>query len=350
MSALPEVEHHLVVGRDSDVGLAGRQLPAARVVLEPSLTREVSPITDLRALLRLRHLISRAKPAVVVTHQSKAGVLGRVAAWMAGKVPAVHSLSMASFGHGYPRHQDLLFRMVERGLARITTAYLVVGRDLAARFTSLGIPGDKFHIVRSGLRLEPSEEAKAELKSRLGARHEISDGVPWVVYVGSLEHRKNVHRLPRLIEELVDAMPEPGPHLLIVGEGPLEEEIRAEAAARDVHRHITLTGYSDDAIDYIKAADVVVLLSSAEGLPQVLVQAAAVGTPFVAYAVDGLEELIELGAAGSIVTPDELSTVVDVMAHQLTAFQDSRRIDVASWSEPEIARRYRDFFRELFDF
>jgi glycosyltransferase involved in cell wall biosynthesis len=256
-------------------------------------------------------------------------------------VQAVHSLSMANFGPGYPKHEDLVFRLVERWLAPMTTGYLVVGRDLAARFTALGVPEDKLHVVRSGVRIDHSEESADEVKRRLGARHDVSDDIPWVVYVGSLEERKRVRDLPRLIEDLVEGLPA---HLFVVGEGPQADQVMEEASTRGVTGQITLTGYADDAIDYIRAAEVVVLLSTAEGLPQVLVQAGAVGTPFVAYFVDGLHELINLGASGSIVTAGDMPALVEAIRRHLTGVGGTQTLDLDSWSPAEIERRYRDFF------
>ncbi len=85
-----------------------------------------------------------------------------------------------------------------------------------------------------------------------------------------------------------------------------------------------------------------VLLSSVEGLPQVLVQAASVGTPFVAYEVDGVRELLGLGAVGTVVAPGRLEDAADALRTALAGERSGPTADLASWSPDVIARRYRE--------
>ena len=120
--------------------------------MEPSLRRAVS-WRDPVALARLRRRIQALDCELVVTHQSKAGVLGRLAARAAGAPPVVHSLSMADFGPGYGTVESRLFRALERNLARWTTGYAVVGTDLATRFGQIGVPVEKLTVIRSAVRL-----------------------------------------------------------------------------------------------------------------------------------------------------------------------------------------------------
>ncbi|MGH8947028.1 MAG: glycosyltransferase, partial [Acidimicrobiia bacterium] len=346
MNALPEVDHYLIVGFDSDIELASQQLPALKVDMEPLLRREIAPVADLGCFFRLRSAVKHSAPEFVVTHQSKAGALGRLAAWSSG-VPVVHSLSMASFGPGYSRIRDLVFRTVERALARITTLYLVVGEDLAARFAEVGVPSEKLKVVRSGIRLSGPDTDPRALKMRIGEQWGVSPDIPWLVHVGALEERKNVDLLPPLMSDIREALGEQPAHLFIVGAGPLRARVEESTAALDLTESITLTGHVDEALDYIRAAQVVLLLSSAEGMPQVLVQAAAVGTRFVAFEVEGPGELLRLGAEGAVVPPNGHSTFVDMVLRYSQMHEPASVIDVSSWSAETIRSKYRDLFRAL---
>src|SRR5688572_30060189 len=167
--ALPGMRHHLLLGAESDVDLARSQTGAERVWVLPSLVRQVDPVRDVRALASLRRLLRRGRYAAVVTHQSKAGVLARTAAALGGP-PAVHSLSMASFGPGYGRLESALFMRVERALAGRTAAYCVVGADLADRFAAVGVPRDRLHVVRSGVPLPGPLPPRTEARARLDER------------------------------------------------------------------------------------------------------------------------------------------------------------------------------------
>ena len=346
VAALDEFDHHFVIGAESDPELAADQLGASQITVEPSLRRRPQPFDDVRASIGIRRVIKSLSPDLVFTHQSKAGALGRVAARSAGRPVTVHSLSMANFGEGYSRTQSSLFRWIEKALSPWTDAYAVVGRDLADRYRSLGIPADKLHVVRSGVPIPIVAESAEAAKHRLGEELAIPVDRPWLIHVGSLEERKNVLTLPRVVELLAKTDGEP-PHLLLAGEGPQEEELRTEIADRDLESRCSILGYVDGVSALIKASDVLVLLSSAEGLPQVLVQAASVGTPFVSYRVDGAMEMQGLGARGIVVEPGDVAATVPAIRLMMEDEDQGANVDFGSWAPAKIREDYRDLVKRL---
>jgi len=88
-------------------------------------------------------------------------------------------------------------------------------------------------------------------------------------------------------------------------------------------------------------------LSSAKGLPQVLVQSASVGTPFVAFDVDGTRELLELGAPGTVVELGDLSSAATAVAESLSADHEASSVDFDSWAPETIRRQYRELIGDL---
>lgn len=346
IQALPHLRHHLLVGADSDIDLARRQTDADRVWVLPNLVRSLDPVRDVSALVSLWRLVHRGDYAVVVTHQSKAGVLTRAVAATADGPPVVHSLSMASFGPGYGRLENWLFVRVERALGPRTAGFCVVGADLADRFAAVGVPAERLHVVRSGIPLPGVVPSRAEARKRVDARHGTSPGRPLLCYVGSLEPRKNPLLLIQLLRRLHGRLPNP-PQLLLVGDGPERERLCAELASLRLTNAAVLAGYVADpqgVHDALRAADVALLLSEAEGLPQVLVQSAAVGTPFVAFDVEGVRELLALGAEGTAVQLGRLDAVVDAVVAWLSPGAVAVRepvADLSSWSPASIAAGYR---------
>jgi glycosyltransferase involved in cell wall biosynthesis len=349
VDALPEVRHHLLLGADSDVELARVQTSAERVWTLPSLVRQVSPRHDAAAAAQLWRLLRQGGYDVVVTHQSKAGAIGRMAAAAAGGLPVVHSLSMASFGPGYGRAESAVFRNLERALGSRTAAFCVVGSDLAGRFAAVGVPADRLHVARSGVPLPSHVRPREEARRLVGDRYGLPTGRPLLCYVGSLEPRKNVVQLADVLARL-GSRPGLAASLLVVGDGPQRAALEERLLALGVRRQAVLTGHVSDrehVSDALRAADLVLLLSRAEGLPQVLVQSAAVGTPFVSFDVEGVRELIALGAAGAAVPLGDLHAVVDAAAAQLVAGRATARepvADLSSWSPERIRSAYRAAF------
>ncbi len=333
VAALPDVDHVVVVGSDSDAELAAEHLGFA-VEIDPHLVRAPRPGPDVRAVRSTRARIRRLRPDVIVTHQSKAGVVGRIAARTTGRVPVLHSLSMASFGPGYNKAESALFRLIERALAPLTAGYVVVGADLARRFEVAGVASDKLAIVRSAATLpapRPAHPPKVD---------GIPDGRPVIVSLGALEERKNPLQLVPLLRRVRAQVPDA--FLAVAGEGPLVDALRAEVDAAGLQDDVAILGYVKPTAPLLWRADGLVLLSNAEGLPQVLVQAAAAGVPFVSYDVDGAREVLALGAVGSVVALGAVDAAADALAHLLqTAPAGTRTVDVGSWDTDVIYSAYR---------
>jgi glycosyltransferase involved in cell wall biosynthesis len=111
-----------------------------------------------------------------------------------------------------------------------------------------------------------------------------------------------------------------------------------------------MLGFVPDPTSLVAAADVVVLLSVAEGVPQVLVQAAASGTPFVAYAVDGVGELLELGADGVAVPLGDVGAAAAAVRSLLRRPPaHGVSLDLAPWSGEAIADGYRRVIDTVLD-
>jgi glycosyltransferase involved in cell wall biosynthesis len=340
--SLPEAEHHVVIGADSDPELALFELNPTSLTIVPTLVREPSPISDLRAMRAIGRILAKDRHHLVVTHQSKAGVLGRSAARRAG-VPSIHSLSMASFGPGYPKWQNSLFRWLETRLSSATTAYAVVGEDLVNRYAGIGVPKSKLHVIRSGVRLP--EHIGTMNGSRLAGRRRygLPSQRPLVLYLGSLDARKNVMELPAFLSGLIAKDPALRPYLVVAGEGPLFDKLSEELEAAGLGDDAAMLGFVPDPGELLASADALVLLSRTEGVPQVLVQAAAVGTPFVAYEVDGVRELMDLGARGVSIPPGNLNAAVEETAALLRGNGRSDRsdLDLSVWSPESIGIGYR---------
>jgi glycosyltransferase involved in cell wall biosynthesis len=337
-------EHHVMVGRDSDPVQVDTLREHATVSWNDDLVRAVRP-ADLRAGARLVAGMRRERADVVHTHQAKGGLLGRVAA-RAARVPIVyHSASMASFGPGYGAWESRAFALAERATAPLVRRYFVVGTDLADRLAANGVARHRLTVVRSSLDLSPftppSPAERAVARGRLGLD---GDG-RWLCYVGSLEPRKGVLDLAAIRDQVAHRTGQPV-GLLIAGDGPLRQELALRGDGPDGPGPIRLLGHVPYVADIMRAADALVLPSSAEGVPQVVVQAAACGLPFATYRVDGVGELLELGADGLAVDLGDVRALAQAVGSLLERDGGPRRSGLApdaqaQWSADEVGVQYR---------
>jgi glycosyltransferase involved in cell wall biosynthesis len=151
-----------------------------------------------------------------------------------------------------------------------------------------------------------------------------------------------------VLEDL-HAQQEPAPFLAIAGEGPLAGGLADAIEARGLGRDAALLGFMDDPLSLVAAADVILLLSEAEGVSQVLVQAAALDTPYVAYDVDGVSELLTMGARGHAVALGDVGSATQAVKKVLRQHDPKHppAIDLIEWSGPAISRAYQGIFLPL---
>jgi glycosyltransferase involved in cell wall biosynthesis len=281
-------EVHLAVGRDSiDDELPG----GATIHVLPDLVRSVAPVRDIRAYRAVKELIGRHGFDVVHTHQSKAGVLGRLAA--RGHAPVIlHTIHMASFGSAYNPIASIAFRSAERLCAPSTARIISVGRELGAMYLAAGIgKRQQYLLIRSPIDLSGFEAARASTsEERLAARRQLGlpPDAPVALVLASLEPRK---RVALILRALAARASSGGIQLLIGGDGPEGASLEALAGRLGIASRVTFAGYLDDVVPAFKAADVLVHAATVEGVPQVVIQAFAAGIPVAATQMIGLREI-----------------------------------------------------------
>lgn len=336
-------EVHVAVGRDSVV----TDLPTgvtSHVI--GSLVRDVSPIHDIRAWWSLRNLIERGRYDLVHTHQSKAGVIGRVAA--RGRAQSlVHTISMQSFGQGYGRFASMLFVLAERLCAKSTTTIIAVGEELVGSYLQEGIGrASQYCVIRSPIDLSPFIQARTRSSGERQAVR-ISLGVkpdlPMAVVIGTLEPRK---RVDLIIRALAPAVHDGALSLVIAGDGSQRAALTALCQREGIGHMVRFLGHVDDVPELMSAAKVLVCAGSAEGVPQVVIQALAVGTAIVATDSPGLREVAS--APIRIVEPDGDGLLPAVLSR---AAKDEGPVEpdvLNPWSPAAVDEQLRALYIGLF--
>lgn len=273
----------------------------------PHLVREIHPIADARCYGELRALIRDIKPDVVHTHSSKAGILGRAAAWAEGG--AVGSRRVVHTIHGPPFHRyekpwrNALYIALERFAARRCHAIVSVADAMTRQFLEAGIGAPSLYTtVRSGMEVEPfltAAPGASRAESRAALR--IEDGAIVIGVVARLAELKGHDDLLSALEG--DMKSNPRLRLLWVGDGWLRPKLEARLQSMGLSERVHITGMvpPERIPAMIRAMDLVVHPSYREGLPRVVPQALLCGVPVVAYDVDGANEVCFDEATGRLV-------------------------------------------------
>jgi glycosyltransferase involved in cell wall biosynthesis len=276
--------------------------PAIRTVFVDSLLRDISLFYDLLALCELTKILLAERPAVLHTHSSKAGILGRLAATLADVPIVVHTYHGFGFHDRQPAFVKSLYVFLERLCARLTDALVFVSQSNIQYAAAHGLvrPQDAI-LIRSGVNLSglPARVDAAQLKMSAGVgRHKFL-----VVSIGNLKPQKNAGDFILMAAAVAAEVPEA--RFVFLGDGPQRRTLEARAFALGLEGKVLFLGWRRDAVQWLAAADVFVMTSLWEGLPRALVEAMKSGLPPACYAVDGALDLIVDGVNGHLVVPGD---------------------------------------------
>lgn len=289
-------------------GALDAEARACRTVFLSSLVHPISPLHDFLAYLELTSFFLREKPSVVHTHSSKAGILGRFAAFTAGVPVIIHTYH----GFGFHDRQNAVLKaiyvLLERAACSVSTAIVYVSKANQAYASNHGLPQGR--LIRSGVKLSelPAKVDKAKLKTSAG----IGMHKPLVVSIGNLKPQKNAADFVTLAAKVGAAVPEA--RFVFIGDGPQRKALEAKAFALGLEGRLLFLGWRRDTKEWLAAADAFVMTSLWEGLPRSLVEAMASGVTPLCYAADGVRDLIADGLNGVSVPPGD----VDALATRLT--------------------------------
>ncbi|HVA31191.1 MAG TPA: glycosyltransferase family 4 protein [Gaiellaceae bacterium] len=304
------------------------------------LHRNISPLRDARAVLRLAELIRRERPTILHTHTAKAGAVGRVAALLAGRARPpiiVHTFHGHVLRGYFNSFVTFGFRMLERQLARMTTKLVAVSPEVRDDLVKLGVaPASKFVVIRLGIDLEQrvggDVDGRAETRRVLGL-----SGDPFVVgWVGRMTSVKRTDLVVRVFRALVDRGVDA--QLLLIGDGPDRDALEQLAHDVGVIKRCLFLGYQEDVARFYDAMDVLLLPSVNEGTPVSVIEALAAQRPAVATRVGGTPDVVRDGIDGFLVDSADPGELADRLAD--LARDPSRRAEMGAAGRTRVLERY----------
>lgn len=272
-----------------------------RLIRIHALKRNLHPVQDFVAFLQLIRVIRKFRPQIVHTHTAKAGMLGRLAAWITGVPVLVHTYH----GHvleGYFRPQvTAFFRKLERWLGKHSDALITLSRQQYEAITHQHLIGDshKNRIIPLGLPLEEFLEANGKPDSDWYAERGVKPSTLFIVWAGRITGIKNPMLIPEIARILERHQDLPDWQILVAGDGEMRDELQQVVVQSGLENRIRLLGWEQDILSLSRAADIALLTSFQEGTPVSLIEAMASGVPIVATRVGGVEDIT--GSAGLLV-------------------------------------------------
>ena len=278
---------------------------------------------------RLERWLRTVRPDVVHVHSGTWLKTAR-AARRAGVPRVVHT------AHGLldrePWHGTLLKRLAARYTDHVVAVSSALQREIARQ---ISWPVEGVELVPNGIdtsRFEPGARA-GSLRERLG----LSAGAKIIGNVARLQDVKNHALLLEAFATLAGRIPDS--HLVVVGEGPLRQELLESAVQLGIPERVHLIGAADDTAPLYREFDLYVLPSKAEGTSMSLLEAMASGTPVVASAVGGTPDLLAHGERGRLVPPGDAASLERAMFEVLA---DPAAARVAEVARRDVVREYSE--------
>jgi len=295
------------------------QLEAAGVrVFRLPMVREIAPRFDFAHERALRAILRDEQPAIVHTHSSKAGVLGRRASLVTGIGARVHTPHTFAFLFSalFSPPKRALFRAIERHYGRRTDRLVAVSASEAETFRRSGvIDPAKVRVVPNGI--DPARVAGAAPLD-VGALG-LDPARPVIAVIGLVYAAKGQ-------DLALEALAAPGleaAQLLIVGPGDTSS-LRARATELGLDRRVMFTGPRDDVPSVLAAATCLLLPSRWEGMPYVVLEAMAAARPVVATPVDGARDLVRDGVTGALAASIDPPAIAAALLRVLNATPEAR--------------------------
>jgi glycosyltransferase involved in cell wall biosynthesis len=295
--------------RDAAVASGVRFVPLRHV------RRELHPAHDLLAVIELAALMRRERPDIVHANSSKAGVLGRLAAVLAGVPVRIFTAHGWAFNaaSGAP---SVLYRWADRLMAPLTTVTICVSeREREAGIAARTCRPERTVVIPSAVEAGAPPQARRERAA------------PVIVAVGRLAAPKDPVTLVRALA----AVNRSAFTAQIVGDGPERPAVEGEIHAAGLAGKIELTGERRDVAQLLDDADVFVLSSRSEGAPLSILEAMAAGLPVVASAVGGVPEIVDDGTTGLLVPPGDVSALAKALERLLADAALRARLGRAGW-------------------
>jgi glycosyltransferase involved in cell wall biosynthesis len=304
----------------------------------PELVRAIRPGSDAAAYRALRKSIRRYGAEVVHTHSSKAGIIGRAAAWQEMTPAIVHTIHGMPFGRFEKRHKNFLYITLEKWAAKRCHAIVSVADAMTEQALAAGVGRpDQFLTVYSGMDVDAflnPARTRQDVRAELGLKPE---DVAFAT-VARLFELKGHDDILAIAPDVLKV--NPNVRFVFIGDGILRDRFKADAERLGIAHAVIFTGLVPPARipELINAVDAVVHPSLREGLARVLPQSLIVGRPVVSYDIDGAKEVV-LPSTGHLLKPQDLPSLKDAILD--LADHPQKRIAMGAEGRRRFARQFR---------
>jgi len=342
----------LLTGQEQNKEILSKIDSRVRLVVVEDLINEINPIKDLLALFKIKKIIKQISPDVVHTHSSKAGVIGRFAAWLSGTkliIHTIHSLPFISANF----LTKIVYLIIEKITSFITDEFINVSNGTMEIYLKykIGRPSNH-HVIYSAFDINKFKNAdKYQALKELNTNINLSSSKV-IMRMGRFEKLKRYQDLIETFDKILDKFP--NTVLILVGDGDLLEESKQLSKTLNLEKNIIFTGFTAYPEKIIALADICVMNSEREGLSRAMLQYLAGGKPVICSNIYGVKEVIKDEINGCLYEtkdPNGLYNKLlvllsnDKQLNKLTI--GAKKTDISNWSLEFMGKKINDLYNSI---
>ena len=350
---MPEEYETLLIGGMPEENEANSLYIAEKYGVSPVLIsemqREPNLTNDNKALKKIKEIIRTFQPDIVHTHASKAGALGRKAAFDCGVPIVIHTFHGHIFHSYFSWWKTKLYQLIERRLSKKTTGIIAISaiqkNELSLKYKIC--KPSKIKVIPLGFDLRPFNENRNKNRLLTRAKYEIQDTEIAVAIIGRLVAVKN-HQLFIDIIENVHQKTSKKVVYFIVGDG--EESLTIQESIKPLKEKgmdIRMTSWIKDIATFNAGMDIICLTSKNEGTPVSLIEAQAAGIPIISTNVGGIQDVILENKTGYLVHADDMEGYSEKLTELIENENKRQLMSQNGWSFVEDKFQFPNLIKNM---
>ncbi len=299
-----------------------KKYPSLKSQYIPSLRRSLNPFTDIIAFISIYTIIKKNNSHIVHTHGSKSGLIGRIAARLAGVPVIIHTFHGHLFHSYYNKFITSLVKVNERLLGKITNTAIAISEWQKKELCEIYkiFPLEKVQVIHLGVELEQINKLKIDYRTCFRKTYNICEETVAIGFVGRLVPIKHAKMFIDVAHSLLSELKVPV-KFFIIGDGYLKKQI--QQICTDLHLSwiegenvqpdttLVFTSWIEDVIPAFHGIDILALTSRNEGTPMSIIEAQCCGKPVVATNVGGVRDTMLDTETGFLVEPGDINAMIN---------------------------------------
>jgi len=319
-------------------------------VLIEEMVRAPNLKSDRQAYAKLKAIIREFKPDIVHTHASKAGALGRKAAYACGVPVIVHTFHGHVFHSYFGKAKTLMFKTIERNLARKSTGIIAISavqKDELSKEHGI-CKSEKISVIPLGFDLLPFQEKSISKRDQTREEYHVESDAVAVAIVGRLAPIKDHDFFLHVIEEVMINTSKKL-RVFIVGDGPERDSISEQVDKLNISHPgvITMTSWIKDIGAFNAGMDILCLTSKNEGTPVSLIEAQAGNIPVITTDVGGVRDIMIDGETGYIIPPGDKELYTQRLFELVEDEKKRAKMSQKGWKFVEDKFQYKILIRNM---